>query len=186
MPRRIRVREAGEEPRAGGADERRQWLSQWKKRAIEQLPTDTPRPLKVQLRADVDRALGHFRPGDDEEEVRDVVESAVEDTLKRLATMAADQHHQVSKKTLLVLAPVFLNIALSKHDRRRVAEMLNQPESSKAVLTARLKRYLTRQLRGDEEHGDVQGLVDVWVARRLAKQRPAARKTSRIPLCRWA
>src|SRR5438128_2509330 len=115
MPRRIRVREAGEEPRAGGADERRQWLSQWKKRAIEQLPTDTPRPLKVQLRADVDRALGHFRPGDDEEEVRDVVESAVDDTLKRLATMAADQHHQVSKKTLLVLAPVFLNIALSNH-----------------------------------------------------------------------
>src|SRR5262249_18506685 len=111
MPRRVRVRHAGEEPRAGGDDERRPSLSPWKERAVEHLPQDTPRPLKVQLRADIDRALAHFRPGDDEEEVRDVVESAIEDIVKRLASMAADQRHRVSKKALIVLAPAFLNIA---------------------------------------------------------------------------
>ncbi len=182
MPRGIRVRDAGEEPQARRDAERRQWLSQWKKRAVDQLPPDTPRSLKVQLRTDVEQALAHFRAGDNEEEVRDVVEGALDDTLNRLASVAADERHKVSKGAMIVLTPLFLRIALSKQDRRLVTEMLKQPESSRAVLTVRLKWYLARHLRGDEDHDDVQGLVDVWVACQLAKHRTKYRRPSRIPL----
>ncbi len=182
MPRGVRARDTGEEPQARSDVERRQWLSQWKKRAVDQLPPDPPRSLKVQLRTDVERALAHFRPSDDEEEVRDVVDSAVDDALNRLASVAADERHKLSKGAMIILTPIFLRIALSKQDRRLVAGMLNQPESSRAVLTVRLKRYLGRHLRGDEDHNDVQNLVDVWVACQLAKHRTTSRKTSRIPL----
>ena len=174
MPRRVRMREPNNDPPGASDQARRQWLGKWKTWAVGHLPTDTSTSVKVQLRADVERALSRYHPDDEEAEVRDVVSSIVEETNERLTTKVVEQFIEVGKHLVIARASVYLRTALAKFARRLVAAMLRRPESSSVALTARLQRYLERHLKGDEDEGEVQRLVDVWVARRLAEQPPTS------------
>jgi AcrR family transcriptional regulator len=174
MPRRVRLREPNNEPSGAGDQVRRQWVGKWKVWAVGQLPTDTSTSVKVQLRADVERALSRYHPDDEEVEVRDVVSSIVEETQARLTTKVEDLLHEVAKQLVVAQASAYLKTAFAKFPRGPVAAMLERPGSSSAALTARLERYLDRHVKGDEDEGDLQRRVDAWVARRLAEQPPAS------------
>ncbi len=136
------------------------------------LPTGTTLSVKVQLRKDVERALAHHSPSDDEAEIRDVVAGVVEDALSGLETKAAELLKEANKAAVIARASVLLLAALAKHDRGLVAAMLKKPESSFETLTARLKRFLARHLKGNEDVAETQFLADTWVGRRLDKQPP--------------
>jgi len=174
MPRRVRVLEPDGEPSEPADKARRHWLAKWKTWAVGQLPANTARSVKVQLRVDVERALSRHHSDDDEAEIHDVVSSVVEHTNLGLATEVAAGLQKAGKKLVLVLAPVYLRAALAKFDRRVVAAMLKRPDSSSVGLTARLQRHLDRHLKGDEDQAEIQRLVDAWVARRMAEQPPVS------------
>jgi len=138
------------------------------------MPADTPLEVKVQLRADVDRALARYRPDDDEAEISDIVTSAVEEARTRLTAKLTGQFQEAGQKLVIALASVYLRAALAKFDQRLVAAMLKRPGYSSAALTARLQGHLKHRLKGDEDQGDVQRLVDAWVVRRLVEQPPVS------------
>ena len=174
MPRRVRMREPNNAAPGASDQARRQWLGKWKTWALGQLPADTSARVKVQLRADVERALSRYHPDDKEPEVRDVVSSIVEETQVRLTARVAEQLYEIGKQLVLTRASVYLRTALARFPRRPVAAMLKRPESSFVALTARLHQHLERHVKGDEDEGEVQRLVDAWVARRLAEQPPTS------------
>ncbi|MBI4247373.1 MAG: hypothetical protein HY614_09305 [Candidatus Rokubacteria bacterium] len=182
MPRRVRMREPDNDPPGPGDVARRQWLGKWKTWAVAQLSRDTPVPIRVQLRVDVERALTRYHPDDEEAEIHDVVSGVVEETNARRSTAAAGRLRETSKSLMITLAPVYLRAALAKFDQRLVATMLKTPEYSATALTARLQRNMERRLKGDERDADIQRLVDAWVARRLAEQPPASRSVVRTTL----
>ena len=174
MPRRIGVRGPGEDHSDPSDKTRRLWVAKWKAWAVRQMPADTPLEVKVQLRADVERALARYRPDDDEAETSDIVSSLVEEARTRLTAKLTGQFQEAGKRLVIALAPVYLRAALAKFDQRLVAAMLKRPESSSAALIARLQGHLNHRLKGDEDQGDVQRLVDAWVVRRLAEQPPVS------------
>ena len=174
MSRRISVRGPNEDHSGASDESRRLWVAKWKASAVAQMPGDTPLEVKVQLRADVDRALARYRPDDDEAEISDIVSSVVEEARTRLTAKLSGQLQEAGKKLVIALAPVYLRAALAKFDQRLVTAMLKRPGSSSAALTARLQGHLEHRLKGDDDQSDVQRLVDAWVARRLAEQPPAS------------
>ena len=154
MPRRISVRGPNEDHSGASDESRRLWVAKWKASAVAQMPADTPLEVKVQLRADVDRALARYRPDDDEAEISDIVASAVEEARTRLTAKLTGQFQEARKRLVIALAPVYLRAALAKFDQRLVAAMLRRPESSSAALIARLQGHLNPRLKGDEDQGD--------------------------------
>jgi len=175
MPRRIGVRGSGEDHSGPSDETRRLWVAKWKASAVRQMPADTPLEVKVQLRADVDRALARYRPDDDEAEISDIVSNVVEEANARLRAKLTGQLQEAGKRLVIALASVYLRAGLAKFDQRLVAAMLKRPGSSSAALTARLQGHLKHRLKGDDDQGDVQRLVDAWIARRLAEQPPLSK-----------
>lgn len=170
MPRRPSPRTPDHDTSTRDNGARQGWVRAWKARAVGQLPNDAPVAIKAQLRVDVERALARYRPDDDEAEVGDVVATVVQEAQKCVAAEAAAQAREVANKRAITLAPIYLRIALAKHDRRLVAAMLRRPGSRSTDLATRLRRHLARHLQGDEDVSEVQTLVDAWVDRRLSEQ----------------
>ena len=179
MPRRPSPRPLDHDTSTLNDGARHGWIRAWRARAVGQLPDDAPAAVKAQLRVDVERALARYRPDDDEAEVGDIVATVVEDAQKRIASEAAAQTLAVARKLAITLAPIYLNTALEKHDRRLVAAMLRRPGSRSTDLTARLRRHLARRLQGNEDVSEIQALVDAWVGRRLAEQPSGPRDVSK-------
>ncbi len=176
MPRRVRIRQTGEPDGKGAGQERRQWVAQWKRWAVGQLPSTAPRAVKVELRVQVERALGRFAPGDDEEEIREVVLGMVEAELTRIRAEVEQVARDDNRRASVALAELLLDGALRKFPREAVAAMLKQPGYSRIALTQRLKRHLERHVTGDETSDEVMARVVAWVDRRLAEQPPPARR----------
>ncbi len=176
MPRRIRIRQTGEQDGEGVAEERRSWVSQWKQWAVGQLPATAPRAIKVELRAQVERALGRFAPGDDEEEIREVVLGMVDTATARIRAEAERVAREDNRRASVALAEPLLNLTLRKFPREAVARMLKQPGYSRAALAQGLKRHLERHVTGEETPEEVLARVEVWVERCLAEQPPPARR----------
>jgi len=175
MPKSTRIRESGD-PHGEGADaERRQWVTRWKQWAVGQLPSTAPRAVKVELRVQVERALGRFAPGDDEEELHDVVLAAVDAATARLRADVEQGAREENRRASAALAGLFLEAALRKFPREAVAAMLQQPGYSRNALTQRLTRHLERYLKGEETVEEILARVTAWVERRLAEQPPPAR-----------
>ncbi len=172
MPRPVRIRPSSADQPTGSESPRRPWIHRWKQWAIQQLPPTAPRAVRVQLRAEVERALGRLNPETDEEEVRDVVLGVVETTTHQLEAEARQQAREGWKRQMVALAPGFLTLALRKFPSRGTIEMLKRPGYSLEALTLRLTRRLERDLTGDESLDEVQVRVGTWVEARLAEQPP--------------
>ncbi len=176
MPRRVRIRQTGEPDGEGAGEERRQWVAHWKQWAVGQLPATAPRAIKVELRVQVERALGRLAPGDDEEEIREVVLGMVDTATARIRAEAERVAREDNRRASVALAGPLLNLALRKFPRDAVAMMLKQPGYSGPALTQRLKRHLERHVTGDETPEEILARVEVWAERRLAEQPPSARR----------
>jgi hypothetical protein len=181
MPRQPRIRESID-PEPGGAREaRRVWLSAWKKWAVNELSAETPRPLRVQLRSAVERALAHFSPADDEAEVRDVVAGVVDEAQGEFRAEAdrgaqAETKRQLASETAQIFAAV-----LSQFPQPAVTAMLQRPGYSRLVLTERLRRFLDQRLTGAEPPERILEVVVGWIERRLAEQ-PRVPSWSRLAI----
>ncbi len=154
-------------------------MTRWKHWALQQLPPTAPRAARVQLRTDVERALGRLSPESDEEEVRDVVAGVVDTLTREMESEAKQEARERHKRELVALAPVFLTLALRKFRSRGAIEMLKRPGYSCNALTLRLTRRLARDLTGDESGEEVETRVNAWVEARLAEQPPPPRHWSR-------
>ncbi len=176
MPRQVRIRQTPTaEPDASTAV-RRQWVTTWKRWAIAQLPSTTPRAVRVELRGRVERSLLHFGPGDDEEEVREIALGVVEDSLARLQAETDRTTREENKRTAVAEAEFFLRLGLVKFPRDQVAAMLKQPGYSIKALTQGLKRHFEKHVRGNEKIEEILERVVAWVERRLAEQPKPSRR----------
>ncbi len=175
MPRRIRLRQTSETtpPKNDGA--RRAWIASWKRWAVNQLPPDMPREVRVQVRAGVERVVARFGPGDDEEEIRDVILAVVEDALRRLQAETEEMKREETKRKMVAQTSLLLRFALRKFPRGEVRAMLKRPGYSVTSLTEGLRGHLEQRLTGEETLGEVMDRAVVWVERRLAEQPRVAR-----------
>jgi hypothetical protein len=172
MPRQPRIRESIDPEPGGPREARRAWLSAWKGWAVNELPAETPRPLRVQLRSAVEGALARFSPDDDEAEVRDVVAGVV-DVVQGQLRAEPEQAAQAETKRQLVgeTAQIFA-VVLSQFPQPAVTAMLQRPGYSRLVLTERLRRFLDQRLTGAESPERILEVIVGWIERRLAEQPP--------------
>ncbi len=178
MPRSRRVR-SGDGPVPGPTDpERQSWLARWKCWAVAELPSDTSRGVRAQVRAAVERALSRFTPRDDESEIRDAVAGVVEEARGRLSAETDQARHARSKQETLAGVRQLLEAVLAQFPRREVAAMLKRPGYSHVALTDRLRRFLDRHLTGAESPQQVAELIVAWVERRLGEQPDPPRRMS--------
>src|SRR5437879_4470023 len=154
----------------GTGDPRHDWRTPWKKWAVAQLPSTASRAVKVEVRASVERALGRFRPDADEDELRNVVMTVVEDAVGNITADADRADQKAAKRMLLSHAGLYLQAALIRLKARGALVMLKRPGYSFRRLEQRLQKRLQRELTGGETPQDVQARVEAWVEARLAEQ----------------
>ncbi len=177
MPRRRRVH-SGDGPVPSPTDPERQiWLARWKRWAVAELPSDSPRVVRVQVRAAVERALSRFTPRDDESEIRDAVAGVVEEARGRLSAETDQARHARSKQETLA-GPGNSWRPSAQFPRHEVAAMLKRPGYSHVALTVRLRRFLDRHFTGAESPQQVAELIVAWVERRLGEQPDPPRRMS--------
>lgn len=192
MPRAPRIRQRGPmtsvtpPAREPMSPERRQWLSDWKDRAVSRLPLTAPVEAKVQLRREVEEALRAYGPGDSSAEVEDLITVLVQHTRDQLERTSKDQQRARQKIVLLTLADVVLEIAIG----RCPLYLVGQPRSVQRqhvirTLRPKLRSALERTLTGDESVVQIFQEITDWVAAWQAEQGPepwhkaAVRKASR-------
>ncbi len=170
MPRPVRIRQVPSAEPDAASQARRQWVTTWKRWAIARLPSTMPRAVRVELRVQVERALLPFGPGDEEEEVRDLVLGIVEEAVRREQAEQDRAAREENKRTVVAQAEVLLRLVLAKFPQDEVAAMLKQPGYSLAALTHGLKRHLERHMTGTETLEEILKRIVAWVERRLAEQ----------------
>ena len=154
----------------GAADPPPDWRTRWKKWAVAQLGATASRAVKVDVRAAVERALARFRPDADEDELRDVIMTIVEDANRKTAADADRDAHKAIKQELVNRAGLLLKLAVLALKPRGTVAMLQRPGYSLRHLEERLRKRLGRELTGNESWPEVQARVEVWVEARLAEQ----------------
>ena len=177
MPRSPRIRESDDREPGRTREARRAWLSTWKSWAVSELPAETPRPIRVQVRAAVERALAHFGPDDDQAEVLDVIAGVVEEVHSHVRATAVQAAHAETKREVVAGAEEVLSAILAHFPQPAVAAMLRRPGYSRPLLAERLRRFLDRRLTGGESRERIIELVVGWINRRLAEQPPVASST---------
>jgi len=142
----------------------------WKRWAVSQLPGGTPREVRVQVRAAVERALGRFGLADDDEEIRDVLFMVLEDAVDDMRAETDRAAHEERKRETLGKAALLLRVALRSFPKADVAAMLKQPGYSLASLKQGLRQDLEQHLTGRETWEEVMDCVVAWVDCCLAEQ----------------
>ncbi len=170
MSRRVRPRQNADAARTGRDDAWPAWLIMWKRWAVSQLPGGTPREVRVQVRAAVERALARFGPTDDDEEIRDVLFMVLEDAVDDMRAETDRAAHEERKRETIGKATLLLTVALRNFPKADVAAMLKQPGYSLASLKHGLRLDLEGHLTGRETWEEVMDLVVAWVDCRLAEQ----------------
>ncbi len=171
MSRRVRPRQNADAARTTGRDDARQvWLIMWKRWAVSQLPGGTPREVRVQVRAAVERALARFGPADDDEEIRDVLFMVLEDAVDDMRAETDRAAHEERKRETIGKAALLLRVALRNFRKADVAAMLKQPGYSLGSLKHGLRLDLEQHLTGRETWEEVMDRVMAWVDCRLAEQ----------------
>ncbi len=170
MSRRVRTRQNADAARSGRDDTRQGWLIMWKRWAVSQLPGGTPREVRVQVRAAVERALGRFGLADDDEEIRDVLFMVLEDAVDDMRAETDRAAHEERKRETLGKTALLLRVALRSFPKADVAAMLKQPGYSLVSLKHGLRRDLEQHLTGRETWEEVMDRVVAWVDCRLAEQ----------------
>ncbi len=180
MPRQPRIRTSFDTAPGGAPEARRAWLTTWKRWAVSELPPDTPRAVRVQLRTDVERVLSRLGPEDDDTEVRDLVAGVVDEARGRLRSETEQATHARSKRDLLAEVGQILGLVLDLFPEAEVAAMLKRPGYSRLALTQRLRRHLDHHVTGAERAEQVLESVVAWVERRLAEQPEPLPRTSHV------
>lgn len=181
MPQRPRLRDSVDSVADGPKREmRRTWLATWKRWAMNALPAEASRAVRVRVRTAVERALVRLGPEDDEAEVRDVVACIVEETHGQLQGEADCAAQTRSKREIVNGAGALLAAVLPRFPKNQVAAMLKRPGLSLVALTGRLQRFVDRHLTGNERPEQIVELVTAWVERRLAEQPPVPAASGRL------
>jgi len=153
--------------------ERREWLAQWKERAVSRLPLTAPVEAKVQLRRQVEKALHGHGPDDSSAEIEDIVAVLAQHIGDQIGQAEKDQERQQQKLELLELAETILEIVIG----RCPIYLVGSPRSlqRQQVLTSlrpKLRTTLEGKLTGEESVDQVIRQVTEWVAAWTAEQRP--------------
>jgi hypothetical protein len=160
------------------ATARRAWLGPLIARAQRELPADTPAAIRLRLAADLERGLGTWGPASPVGDVESLLTSAVEHAKRQVQTAQEDAERREMKGELLAFGLT--------HLRRRIDALSPRMVGARGSLTRRhiqstlrdqFRDRLQKQLRGDEEWGQIRELAEDFVAAWFVAQPP----TSRIP-----
>jgi len=168
-------------PVAGTTEEakaRHAWLGALIAGAQRELPADTSGEIRLRLGADIERALRPFGPAAPVGDVQPLVKSLVDQATQQWdATQEAGARREMKRE--------LIEFGLAQL-RRQVGTLTPRLVGKKGSLTRRhiqatlrdeFRAMLVRELRGDEDWGQVRGRAEEFMAAWYVHQAP----TSRIP-----
>ena len=169
--------------------ERRAWLSGWKERAVEALPTVVPVDVKVAVRRAVETALASHGPEDPVAELQDLVTTVVCAIKDQWIGETRAQEQEARKAKLLQCAEEWIDDVMVT---RLPSELVGAPHSPKrlhvlATLRQQIRQTLSTELTGDETVESVIQRVQEELATWAMEQNPEMdRRTLLRRLAPWA
>ena len=169
--------------------ERRAWLSEWKERAVEALPTVIPADVKVAVRRAVETALAPHGPETHLAEIEDLVTTVVHAIKEQWLAETRAQERKVRKEQLLQAADCWIDDVML---RRLPIDVVGKPgsEERRVVLTTLRQRVRTRfeaELTGDETVDVLVDRIREELATWAVEQNPKMdRRTVLLRLLPWA
>jgi excisionase family DNA binding protein len=177
-PRRARVTSAHVADTPEDAKTRQAWLGALIAAAQRELPADSSGEIRLRLAADIERALRPFGPAAAVTDVAPLVKSLVEQ-----ATQQWEAAQEAGARREMKLELIEFGLAQLRRGIDTLAPRLVGKKGSltrrhiQATLRDELRAILVRELRGDEDWGQVRGRAEEFVAAWYVRQAP----TSRIP-----
>jgi excisionase family DNA binding protein len=177
-PRRARATSAHVAGTTEDAKTRLAWLGALIAGAQRELPADTSEEIRRRLAADIERALRPFGP--------DAAVSDLEPLVKRLVEQATQQRHtaqEAAERREMKRELIDFGLAQLRRGIDGLAPRLVGKKGSltrrhiQATLRDEFKAVLHRELRGEEEWGQVRKRAEEFVAAWYVRHAP----TSRIP-----
>ena len=167
----------------------RRWVSEWKERAVQALPTVVPVDVKVAARRAVETALASYGPEDPVAELQDLVTSVVRAIKDQWIEETRAQEREARKAKLLQCAEEWIDDVMVT---RLPSELVGAPHSPKrlhvlATLRQQIRQTLSTELTGDETVESVIQRVQEELATWAMEQNPEMdRRTLLRRLAPWA
>ena len=175
-PRRARATSAHVADTAEDAKTRQAWLGALIAAAQRELPADSSGEIRLRLAADIERALRRFGPAAAVGDLQPLVKSLVEQaTQQRHAAQEAAERRE-KKCALIDFGLAQLRRAIDGLAPRLVGKKGSLTRRHiQATLRDEFRAVLHRELRGDEDWGQVRGHAEEFVAAWYVRQAPASR-----------
>jgi len=154
------------------------WLGALIVDAQRRLPADTPGGIRLRLGADLERALRRFGPAATVGDLQSLIKSLVEQATQQWEAAQEARERREMKRELIEFGLAQLRRQIDPLTPRLVGRKRSLTRRHiQATLRDEFKAMLVRELRGDEDWGQVRGRAEEFVAAWYVRQ--AA--TSRIP-----
>jgi excisionase family DNA binding protein len=177
-PRKARVTSAHVAGTAEDTKARQTWLGALIAGAQRELPTDTSGEIRLRLSADIERALRPFGPAAAVGDLQPLVKSLVEQATQQQQATQEDAERREMKRELIDFGLAQLRRGIDVLAPRLVGRKRSLTRRHiQATLRDEFRAMLHRELRGDEDWGQVRGRAEEFAAAWYVRQAP----TSRIP-----
>ena len=165
------------------AKARESWLAQISGRAQQELAVDTSAAIRVQLSADLERALRSFGPASPPDDVEALISSLIARAKRQAEQADEDAERREWKDELIDDALAHLQQRIDRLPRRLVGAARSlKRQNTRALLRARLRDQLQKRLRGDEDEEQARDLADAGLADWVDAQDPSSRVPNTLRL----
>ncbi len=158
------------------AKARESWLAPISGRAQRELAVDTSAAIRVQLSADLERALRPFGPASPPDDVEALISSLIARAKRQAEQADEDAERRERTDELIADALAHVQQRIDRLPKRLVGAARSlKRQNTQALLRARLRDQLQKRLRGDEDEAQVRDLADAGLAAWVDAQGPGSR-----------
>lgn len=168
--------------------DRRTWLTHWKERAVNTLPTGTPVGVKVEARRAVETALAAYGPEDHDSEIQDLVTMVVREMTEQLTEETRTQERETRKQQLMQSVDLWIDDITLTHFPSDLVGARRSPQRRAVLATLRkqIRQTLAAELTGDEPIECVVSRIQDELATWAVEQNPHVdRRTLLRRLAPW-